>query len=63
MIVSNAEIIAVNQDPLGISAHLAERERGGFLGWSILYDIWVGPLSGGRYVAGKSATYSHLCSF
>ncbi|CAG8696569.1 25221_t:CDS:10, partial [Racocetra persica] len=41
-LVLNEEIIAVNQDPLGISVSIVHR--------TLFYDIWTGPLSDG-YVA------------
>ncbi|CAG8527434.1 26011_t:CDS:2 [Gigaspora margarita] len=41
-IALNEEIIAINQDPLGLSVSIVQRTR--------FYDIWTGPLSDG-YVA------------
>ncbi|KAF3006278.1 hypothetical protein E8E14_007857 [Neopestalotiopsis sp. 37M] len=42
-VISNQEVIAMNQDPLGESAHLVRRSDKG-------YDIYAGNLSGGRMV-------------
>ncbi|CEL11360.1 hypothetical protein ASPCAL14463 [Aspergillus calidoustus] len=44
--IANQEVIAINQDPLGKSAELVRRfsEEG--------YDVYAGPLSGGRMVLG-----------
>lgn len=42
-VISNQEVIAINQDPLGESAHLVRRSDKG-------YDIYAGNLSGGRMV-------------
>jgi alpha-galactosidase len=55
-ILSNPEIIAINQDPLGVAASLVHREEsGGIFGLyrHILADIWAGPLIGNRVVAGR----------
>ncbi|CAG8681667.1 14189_t:CDS:2, partial [Acaulospora colombiana] len=41
-IVLNPEIIAINQDPLGKSVHIAQSSR--------FFDVWTGPLTDG-YVA------------
>ena len=44
-VLSNKDVIAFNQDPLGQSASLRRR-------WSDQgYEVWSGPLSGGRTVA------------
>jgi alpha-galactosidase len=54
-ILTNAEIIAVNQDPLGISAGIAERHTETSLwGFSakITSDVWTGPLVNGDAIAG-----------
>ncbi|ETS76637.1 hypothetical protein PFICI_12024 [Pestalotiopsis fici W106-1] len=42
-VISNQEVIAINQDPLGESAQLVRRSEKG-------YDIYAGKLSGGRMV-------------
>lgn len=42
-VISNKEVIAINQDPLGKSAELIRRSDQG-------YDIYAGELSGGRMV-------------
>ena len=57
-ILKNAEIIAVNQDPLGISAGIAERHS--LLGFNakITSDVWTGPLVNGDAVAGMSKVLS-----
>ncbi|KAF8251493.1 glycoside hydrolase [Wilcoxina mikolae CBS 423.85] len=43
-VFSNAEVIAINQDALGLAAQLVRRFT------QEQYDIWSGPLSGGRIV-------------
>jgi alpha-galactosidase len=44
-ILSNADVIAFNQDALGVSAALRRR-------WSDEgYEVWSGPLEGGRTIA------------
>jgi alpha-galactosidase len=43
-VLSNKEVIAINQDPLGKSAQLVRRHG------PEQYDIWVGELSGNRKV-------------
>ncbi|OZJ01892.1 hypothetical protein BZG36_05037 [Bifiguratus adelaidae] len=43
-IYQNANVIAINQDDLGVSASLVRRVDGS-------YDVWGGPLAGGAYVA------------
>jgi alpha-galactosidase len=53
-IITNKEIIDINQDLLGIPAFLVERitESNFFaLYYSFKYDIWTGPLSKGNQVA------------
>ena len=54
-ILKNAEIIAVNQDPLGVSAGIAERQTEKSL-WGlnarVIADVWTGPLVDGDAVAG-----------
>ncbi|KAI8927199.1 glycoside hydrolase superfamily [Entophlyctis helioformis] len=53
-ILGNKELIAINQDPLGLSASLAERfTKPTFLGLSEtpIIDIITGPLAGGDKVA------------
>ena len=48
-IISNKEVIAINQDELGESVYLIKRTfRNYFIADT---DIWFGKLSGGRYVA------------
>ncbi|KAI9330688.1 glycoside hydrolase superfamily [Zopfochytrium polystomum] len=42
-ILTNEHLIAINQDPLGVSASYATVLQGGF-------DVWVGPLAGGDRV-------------
>lgn len=45
-IITNKEVIAINQDPLGMSAELVRRFG------EEEYDIYAGPLSGSRMVVG-----------
>lgn len=67
-ILKNAEIIAVNQDPLGISAGIAERHTETNL-WGlnskITSDVWTGPLVNGDAVVGMYNVLSlkMKCSF
>lgn len=59
-ILKNEEVIAINQDVLGKSAHLVLRvyERGCLvLCRNIKYEIWVGELEGGAYVVSMSIYY------
>ena len=48
-IVSNKEVIAINQDVLGVSASLVHRQNRRF---NLIadVDIWAGPLSNDRFV-------------
>jgi alpha-galactosidase len=42
-VLLNAEVISYNQDSLGVAASFRRR-------WTDEYDVWAGPLSGGRTV-------------
>lgn len=60
-ILMNTEIIAINQDPLGKSAHLVYRGyNNGWLGLGkkVKYDIWAGDLVNGEYVVSMAFFYS-----
>ena len=50
--LSNPEIIAINQDPLGKSVSLTEIGRG-----HQLYDIWTGPLIHDYTIVGTQSTF------
>ncbi len=55
-ILTNPEVIAVNQDPLGKSARLVRREYKSLFCKTISFDIWAGDLEEDAIVVGTSLT-------
>jgi alpha-galactosidase len=52
-LLTDRDVIAINQDPLGVSARRVQRNGEA--------DVWAGPLSGGSAVAGKLIAFMVYC--